>query len=82
MRSCAICWTATRSWSRCCRTRSTPNCTFLGRWPGPSTTRPDTDPHKLHAKLQEMDLTSAVLTDPEGRLVGVVRRDDLPSTST
>ena len=50
--------------------------------PGPSTTRPDTDPHKLRAKLETAHLTTAVLTDPEGRLLGVVRRDDLPPAST
>jgi hypothetical protein len=47
--------------------------------PGPSTSRPDTDPATLLAKLQDADLTTAVLTDPEGRLLGVVRRDDLLS---
>ncbi|HET8536994.1 MAG TPA: CBS domain-containing protein [Solirubrobacteraceae bacterium] len=50
--------------------------------PGPSTTRPDTDPHKLRAKLEDADLTTAVLTDPEGRLLGIVRRNDLPAAAT
>ncbi len=50
--------------------------------PGPSTTRPDTPPDELLAKLQHADLTTAVLTDPEGRLLGVVRRRDLEGTST
>ncbi len=45
--------------------------------PGPSTTRPDTPPDKLLAKLQAAKLTSAVLSDPEGRLLGIVRRADL-----
>jgi CBS-domain-containing membrane protein len=45
--------------------------------PGPSTTRPDTPPDKLLAKLQAAELTSAVLSDPEGRLLGIVRRADL-----
>jgi CBS domain-containing protein len=45
--------------------------------PGPSTTRPDTSPHELLAKLQAANLTSAVLSDPEGRLLGIVRRADL-----
>jgi CBS domain-containing protein len=45
--------------------------------PGPSTTRPDTPPDKLLAKLQGAELTSAVLTDPEGRLLGIVIRPDL-----
>lgn len=45
--------------------------------PGPSTTRPDTAPDKLLDKLRQADLTTAVLTDPEGLLLGVVRRSDL-----
>jgi CBS domain-containing protein len=50
--------------------------------PGPSTTRPDTPPDKMLAKLQQADLTTAVLTDPEGRLLGIVRRSDLESRNT
>jgi len=49
--------------------------------PGPSTTRPDTPPDKLLAKLHGADLTTAVLTDPEGRLLGIVRRADLDGTA-
>ena len=45
--------------------------------PGPSTTRPDTPPDKLLATLQRANLTTAVITDPEGTLLGVVRRSDL-----
>ncbi len=45
--------------------------------PGPSTTRPDTPPDELATKLQRAELTTAVLTDPEGRLLGLVRRTDL-----
>jgi CBS-domain-containing membrane protein len=45
--------------------------------PGPSTNRPDASLAKLLAKLQERELTTAILTDPEGRLLGVVRRADL-----
>jgi CBS domain-containing protein len=48
--------------------------------PGPSTSRPDTPPGELLDKLQQADLTTAVLTDPEGRLLGVVRRADLERT--
>jgi CBS-domain-containing membrane protein len=44
---------------------------------GPSTTRPDVSPAALVAKLEKADLTTAVLTDPEGRLLGIVRRTDL-----
>jgi hypothetical protein len=45
--------------------------------PGPSTTRPDASPDALLAKLQQSDLRTAVLTDPEGRLLGLVLRTDL-----
>jgi CBS domain-containing protein len=45
--------------------------------PGPSTSRPDTPPGELLEKLQKADLTTAVLSDPEGRLLGVVLRADL-----
>lgn len=48
--------------------------------PGPSTTRPDIAPTKLRERLQATDLTTAVLTDPEGRLLGLVRRADLDSS--
>ena len=46
--------------------------------PGPSTTRPDTPPDKLLAKLQRAELKTAVLSDPEGRLLG--RRSTRGST--
>jgi CBS domain-containing protein len=45
--------------------------------PGPSTSRPDTPPAELLAKLERRQLRTAVLSDPDGRLLGVVRRDDL-----
>jgi CBS domain-containing protein len=45
--------------------------------PGPSTTRPDVGPAELAAKLEKANLTTAVLTDPEGRLLGIVGRADL-----
>ena len=47
--------------------------------PGPSTTRPDLDLAKLLARLEQRQLTTAIITDPEGRLLGVVRRHDLPA---
>ena len=49
---------------------------------GPSTTRPDHPPDKLLAKLQHADLTTALLTDPEGHLLGIVRRGDLQAGTT
>ncbi len=45
--------------------------------PGPSTTRPDLAPAKSLEKLRKADLKTAVLTDPEGRLLGIVMRKDL-----
>jgi|SRR3954447_2902611 hypothetical protein len=47
--------------------------------PGPSTVRADLAPARLRQRLERGDLTTAVITDPDGRLLGVVRRDDLPS---
>jgi rhodanese-related sulfurtransferase len=47
--------------------------------PGPSTTRPHTDPGELASRLQRSGANTAILTTPEGELLGVVRRDDLPS---
>jgi rhodanese-related sulfurtransferase len=48
--------------------------------PGPSTQRPNLEPSKLLEKLRQRDLRTAVLTDPDGRLLGVVRRQDLPES--
>lgn len=45
--------------------------------PGPSTTRPDLPPAKVLDRLRKADLTTAVLSDPEGRLLGIVKREDL-----
>ena len=45
--------------------------------PGPSTVRLDTAADKLANKLRDRDLKTAVATDPEGRLVGIVRIADL-----
>lgn len=47
--------------------------------PGPSTTRPHTDPAELTRKLERSGVNAAILTTPEGELIGVVRRSDLPS---
>jgi rhodanese-related sulfurtransferase len=46
--------------------------------PGPSTTRPHTDPGELAAQLRRAGASSAILTTPEGELLGVVRASDLP----
>jgi CBS domain-containing protein len=45
---------------------------------GPSTIRPDADAVELAARLTQRELTTAIVTTPDGRLVGVVRRDELP----
>ena len=46
--------------------------------PGPSTVRADTAPAPLRERLERSDLHFAVITDPDGRLLGVVLREDLP----
>ena len=48
-----------------------------GMEPGPSTIRPDTEPAALARRLSERELTTAVVTDPDGRLLGVVTLADL-----
>src|SRR5436309_12471652 len=45
--------------------------------PGPSTVRPDTERESLRKRLADRDLKIALVTDPEGRFLGVVRRSDL-----
>ena len=45
---------------------------------GPSTVRPDKSAPELAEQLRDRDLNTAVVTTPEGRLLGVVRRSELP----
>jgi CBS domain-containing protein len=45
--------------------------------PGPSTVRPDGDPTELRDTLEEKDLKTAIVSTPEGRVIGVVRRSAL-----
>jgi CBS-domain-containing membrane protein len=45
--------------------------------PGPSTVRYDLGVDELRERLDERDLKTAIVTTPEGKLVGVVRRTDL-----
>ena len=45
--------------------------------PGPSTVRPDISATELAERLSRRELTTAIVTTPAGRLLGVVRRDDL-----
>jgi rhodanese-related sulfurtransferase len=44
---------------------------------GPSTTRPHTDPADLASQLERSGAHTAILTNPEGELLGVVRRGDI-----
>ncbi len=46
--------------------------------PGPSTVRADTSPSELAERLRKTDLTTGVVTDPDGRLLGIVLLEDLP----
>jgi Mg/Co/Ni transporter MgtE len=48
---------------------------------GPSTVRPDTPADQLAQRLREKDLSAAIVTTPEGQLIGVTRREDLEQTS-
>jgi CBS domain-containing protein len=45
--------------------------------PGPSTVRADTLASDLGQRLAERDLNTAIVSMPEGRLIGVVTRSDL-----
>jgi Mg/Co/Ni transporter MgtE len=45
--------------------------------PGPSTVRADTLALELAERLAERGLKTAIVSTPEGRLIGVVRRSDL-----
>ncbi len=42
--------------------------------PGPSTVRPDQDVHELRQKLDDKGLKTALVSTPEGKLIGVVKR--------
>ncbi len=45
--------------------------------PGPSTVRPSIGADALLERIRARNLTSFLVTTPDGRLVGLVRRDDL-----
>jgi hypothetical protein len=49
---------------------------------GPSTTRPDLTLEQLDKKLGSSAVKTLIISDPEGRLLGVVRRADVESHST
>ena len=44
---------------------------------GPSTVRPDLTPAEVTERLEKQDLRTAIVSTPEGRLIGVVARDVL-----
>jgi hypothetical protein len=46
---------------------------------GPSTVRPDADPVELGETLRSKELRTALVSTPDGRLVGVVRTSELPA---
>jgi Mg/Co/Ni transporter MgtE len=45
--------------------------------PGPSTVRADTTVDDLRERLDKKDLKTAIVSDPEGRLIGVIMRKAL-----
>src|SRR5262249_26346965 len=45
--------------------------------PGPSTVRPSIGADALLERMNARNLTSYLVTTPDGRLVGLVRREDL-----
>jgi CBS-domain-containing membrane protein len=45
--------------------------------PGPSTVRADTKAAELAEQLARQELNTAIVTTPEGRLIGVARRSEL-----
>jgi CBS-domain-containing membrane protein len=45
--------------------------------PGPSTIRPHTSIEDLAARLARSEVRTLIVTDPEGKLLGVVRRGDV-----
>jgi CBS domain-containing protein len=49
--------------------------------PGPKTFRPDTHAVTVAGRLAKRELRWAIVTDPEGRLIGVASREDLERAS-
>jgi hypothetical protein len=49
--------------------------------PGPSTVRPDAVPSELAERLRSRDLRTALITTPEGVLIGIVLREDLEQST-
>ena len=49
--------------------------------PGPSTIRPDTSIEHVEHTMHEHDLKTMLVSTPEGRLLGVIRREDVGSAT-
>jgi Mg/Co/Ni transporter MgtE len=47
---------------------------------GPATVRVDEDPHDLLERMRNRAVTEVIVTDPDGHLVGIIRRADLEAT--
>ncbi len=47
---------------------------------GPATVRADENPHDLLARMRNRNVPEVVVTDPEGHLIGLIRRTDLEAT--
>jgi CBS domain-containing protein len=45
--------------------------------PGPSTVRPNASIETIRRRIEKHDLTTVIVTRSDGRLVGVVRREDI-----
>jgi Mg/Co/Ni transporter MgtE len=50
--------------------------------PGPSTIRPHTTAKDARKQMRDRDLKTMLVTTPEGRWLGVIRREDVESAST
>jgi predicted transcriptional regulator len=49
--------------------------------PGPSTIRPHTTLEDLGSRLARSEVRTLIVTDPEGKLLGVVRRTDIEAAN-
>jgi CBS domain-containing protein len=48
--------------------------------PAPSTYRPNTSVHEMAHQLAESDATRVLVSDGDGRLIGLLRREDVERT--
>jgi Mg/Co/Ni transporter MgtE len=47
---------------------------------GPATVRVDENPHELLQRMLNRAVSEVIVTDPDGHLVGIIRRADLEAT--